>query len=171
MGSIFTTCLTPGLLLVVALVVTCSPSGSTQPPTCSMRACGRRRPRGSWPSGSAARRGRRTATCSAPAGRGMCRCQLRPGCSPSSCRCRSSGVFVPMRARRGAPCPRWSRRRWRSSWPGLAESIRAGERAGGRDRVRLRSPAGRGAVGGLLHPCPRTARAQCARRPGSESYR
>src|SRR5665811_2212875 len=96
MGSIFTTCLTPGLLLVVALVValvvTCSPSGSTQPPTCSMRACGRRRPRGSWPSGSAARRGRRTATCSAPAGRGMCRCASRwsrPSSSSIACRPRS----------------------------------------------------------------------------------
>src|SRR4051812_12205131 len=67
-----------------------------------------------------------------------------------------------MPLRPGGRSPPWSRRRWRSSWRGLAESTRDGERAGGRDRVRLRSPAGRGTVGGLPHPCPRTTLAACA---------
>ncbi len=170
-SSTLVTCLMMGLLAVAALVVGCSPSGLTRLPTCSMKVWGRRRRPASWPSGSAVRHVRRTVMCSTPTGRGMCRCRTRPGCLPSSCRYRSSSGFARMPAGRDAPCRAWSGRRWRSSWRGLAESIHAGERAGGRVRVCLRPPAGRGTVGGLLHPCPRTVDAQRARRPGSESHR
>src|ERR1700677_5006630 len=170
-SSMLVTCLLVGLPVTVALVVTCSPSGSTPPRTCWTRVCRQPTPRESWPAGSAVRPGRRTATCSAPAGPDMLRCPPRPRCSPSSCRCRSSRGSVRMPPRRGGRCRRWSRRRWRSSWRGRTESIPAGERAGGRDRVRLRSPAGRGIVGGLPHPCPRTPLAQRARWSGSEPCR
>jgi Reverse transcriptase (RNA-dependent DNA polymerase) len=170
-SSMLVTCLLVGLPVTVALVVTCSPSGSTPPRTCWTRVCRQPTPRESWPAGSAVRPGRRTATCSAPAGPDMLRCPPRPRCSPSSCRCRSSRGSVRMPPRRGGRCRRWSRRRWRSSWRGRTESIPAGERAGGRDRVRLRSPVGRGIVGGLPHPCPRTTLAQRARWSGSEPCR
>ena len=118
----------------------------------------------SWPAGSAARRGRRTATCERAAPVRACG-GARPGRgvhrqAAGAARRRGCGRMPPRRAARS---PRWSRRRWRSSWRGRIESARAGERAGGRDRVRLRPPAGRGTVGGLPHPCPRTtARAACA---------
>ena len=170
-SSMLVTCLLVGLPVALALVVTCSPSGSTPPRTCWTRGCRQPTPRESWPAGSAVRPGRRTATCSAPAGPDMLRCPPRPRCSPSSCRCRSSRGSVRMPPRRGGRCPPWSRRRWRSSWRGRIESVPAGERAGGRDRVRLRSPAGRGIVGGLPHPCPRTTLAQRARWSGSEPCR
>ena len=89
-SSMLVTCLVVGLPVALALVVTCSPSGSTPPRTCWTRGCRRPTPRGSWPAGSAVRPARRTATCSAPAGPGMLRCPPRPRCSPSNCRCRSS---------------------------------------------------------------------------------
>jgi len=155
-------------LVAVGPVLMCSPSGSTRQRTCWPQMCRPRMPPGSWRAGSAARLGRRIATCSAPAGPGMCRCRLRRRCSPSSCRCRSSHGCGRMRPPRAGRCRRWSGRRWRSSWHELIEMIHAGERAGGRDRVRLRSPAGRGIVGGLSHLGPRTTLAQCACRSGSE---
>ena len=57
-SSMLVTCLVVGL--PVALVVTCSPSGSTPPRTCWTPGCRRPTPRGSWPAGSAVRPGRRT---------------------------------------------------------------------------------------------------------------
>ena len=156
---------------VGALAVTRSRSGSTLLRTCWTRVCGRGMPRGSWRSGSVVRRGRRTGTCSARVGPDMSRYRHRPRCSPSSCRCRSSRGSARMPSRRGAHCRPWSRRPWRSSWRGRIESLPAGEQAGGRDRVRLRSPAGRGTVGGLPHSCPPTTLAQRARRSGSEPCR
>lgn len=70
---------------------------------------------GSWRTGSTARLGKRSATCSAPVGPGVCQCRLLRRCSPSSCRCRSSRGSGRMRPRRAARCRRWSGRRWRSS--------------------------------------------------------
>ena len=158
-------------LAVVGLVPMCSLRVSTRRRTCWPRRYQPRTPRGSLLPGSAARLGKRIATCSAPAGRATCRCRTRPRCSPSSCRCRSSRGSGPMQQPRVGRCRRWSGRRWRSSWREHIESVHAGERAGGRDRVRLRSPAGRGIVGGLPHPCPRTTLAQRPRRSGSEPCR
>ena len=166
LSSTLVTCRVVGLL--VALVVMCLLNGSTLPRTCWARGCRPRRRHESLPAGSVARHGKLTDTCSAPAGPGMCRCRIRPRCSPSSCRCRSSGGSGRTPPLRAARCRRWSRRRWRSSWRGRIESARAGERAGGRDRVRLRSPAGCGTVGGLPHPGPRTTLAQRVRGSGSE---
>src|SRR5664279_3984220 len=160
-SSMFVTCLVVGLPAV--LVVMSSPSGSTPLLICSLTQCQRLRLRGCWPVGSAARRARRTAMCSAPVCLVTSRFRRRLRCSPSSWRARSSLRSAPMPLRRAARCPPWSRRRWRSSWPGRIVSVRAGDRAGGRDRVRLRSPAGRGIVGGLPHPCPATTLAQRAR--------
>jgi hypothetical protein len=154
--------------VAVGPVLMCSPSGSTRQRTSWTQTCRPQMPRGSWLAGSAARPGRRIATCSAPPGPGMCRCRLLRRCSPSSCRCRSSHRSGLMRPRQAGRCRRWSGRRWRSSWHEPIEMIHAGERVGGRDRVRFRSPAGRGIVGGLPHLGPRTTLAQCPRRSGSE---
>ena len=98
----------------------------------------------------------------------MSRYRHRPRCSPSSCRCRSSRGCGRMPPRRGGRCPPWSRRPLRSSWRRRTESLRAGEPARDRDRVRLRSPAGRGIVSGLPHSLsPNDPRA--ASRAGQEA--
>ena len=168
LSSTLVTCLVALLLVVPALVLMCWPSASTRRRTCSMTAWRRRMRRGSWPRGSAARRGRRTAMCSALVRNGHVAVPA------------PTGVFtvklpVPLIARVRAHAAASGRtlsavvaQALEEFWRGLAESIRDGERAGGRDRVRLRSPAGRGSVGGLPHPCPRTTLAQRARRSGSE---
>ena len=158
-------------LVVDGLVLMCSPSGSTRQRTCWTQMCRPQMPLGSWLAGSAARPGRRIATWSAPPIPEISKGLLLRRCSLSSCRCRSSHGSARMRPPQAGRCRRWSGRRWRSSWHEHAEMIHAGERAGGRDRVRLRSPAGRGIVSGLPHLGPRTPLAQCACRSGSELCR
>jgi len=167
-SSTLVTWLRVDLLAVVALVATSSRSGSMLLLICWMTASRRPMPQRGWPHGSVARCGRHTVTCSGPAVPGMSRCRTQLRCSPSSCRCRSSHESAGTPASRAGRCRRWSPKPWRSSWPGPAESPRDGERAGGRDRVRLRSPAGRGTVSGLPHPGPRTTVPQRAGWSGSE---
>src|SRR5664280_164623 len=154
-----------------ALVARSAPSGSTPPLIWCRRGFRLPRPRGGSPSGSSAHSGRRTGTWNAPVATDMLRCRPRPRCSPSSCRCRWPRGSAGTPPRRGGRCPRSSGRRWRSSWRGPTETIRGGDGTGGRHRVRLRPPAGRGIVGGLPHPCPRTTGPQRAVRSGSELCR
>src|SRR5271166_2144112 len=165
-SSMLVTCLLVVLPVTVALVVTCSPSGSTPPRTCWTRGCRQPTPRESWPAGSAVRPGRRTATCSAPAGPDMLRCPPRPRCSPSSCRCRSSRGSVPMPPRRGGRCPPWSRRRWRSSEPdshGAGRAVVCAQSCHRPGRSRDGPPPS-------LHPNPCTSSASpAAAHPGCQS--
>ena len=83
--------------------------------------------------------------------RGGRRCRRRAWCSPSSCPRRWPGGSGRMPARAGPRSPPWWHGRWRSSWPGAAETIPAGERPGGRGGVRLRPSRGHGIVSGLRH--------------------
>jgi len=121
-----------------------------------------------WPTASGARRVRPAGMSSVPRSQVRCRRRRRRRCSPSRCRCRWRGGCEPTPPRPGGPSPRWSPRRWRSSC-GVVESVPAGERAGGRQRVRLRPSRGGGAVGGLPHPGSRTAAASWRRHRGGES--
>ena len=112
------------------------------------------------------RRGRRAAMSSAP--------------SPVRCRGARSGRGVHRQAagaarRSGAyACRRVGADHLLGGRPGVGgflarthRGVPAGERAGGRDRVRLRSPGGRGTVGRLPHPGSRTAGAHRRARRGA----
>jgi len=157
--------------LVVALGAASSPSGSMLPWSWSRRTHRRRRPLGCWRRGSAARHVRRTDTCSGPSTRGEWRFPVRSLCLPSRCRRNWSRGFARTPQLRAARSPPWSPKPWRSSCRAVTESISDGDRAGGRNGVRLRPPAVRGIVGGLPHPCPRRAISRRAGRPGSEVAR
>jgi retron-type reverse transcriptase len=151
---------------VTGLVQMSMPSGSMPRWIWRTRGWGRPRLPGSLPGGSAARSGRRTATWSGPRRLGVCWHRRAPRCSPSSCRPAWPGVCGGMPARPGSPSPRWWRKPWRSSLPGAAETIRAGEQACGRDAVRLRPPCGSGIVSGLRDSRASTAGSHLAGRPG-----
>ena len=170
-SSMLVTCLGVARLGVPEPVATSSLSGSMRPLTSWMRVWGRRRRFGCSRTGMAVRRVRRTVMCSGPASPATSTCRPRRWCSRSSCRGRWSAGSVLMRSPLGAPCRGWWPRRWRSSWRGRIESVRDDDRAGDRDRVRLRSPACRGTVGGLPHPCPRTTVPHGPSRSGSELCR
>jgi RNA-directed DNA polymerase len=158
-------------LVVVGLVVMSTPHGSTRPLSCWPTAPGWLTRLASCRAGSGFRSGSPAGMSSGPRPVGRFGCRRRPRCSPSSCQYgwRSRCARTPRS--RGAPSPRWSLRRWRSSCRGTAESVRAGERAGGRDRVRLRPSRPGGVVGGLPDPGSRTEAAHRRSRRGSESPR
>ena len=135
--------------IVLALVST--PGASTRPPIWQTRGCRRLRRSGSWPAGSAARRGRPAAMWNERPGPVVWRRRRPPRCSRSSCQRAWRGGCAGMPGRRGSPFPPWWRRRWRSSCRGAAETVPAGERPAGRGGVRVRPARGHGAVGGLRH--------------------
>ena len=151
---------------VTGLVLMSTPSESTPRWIWPARGCCRLMRPGSLPSGSAARSGRLTGTWSGLRRPGMCGHLRPPRCSPSSCRPGWPGECGRMPARPGSPSPLWWRRRWRSSWPGVAETIRAGEQACGRDAVRVRPSCCGGIVGGLRDSRASTAGSHPAGRPG-----
>ena len=139
----------------VAFALACSPSGSTRQRTCWTQMC---RPRRRAGAGSPVR-------LLAPAGARYLERAGRSGHVPVPA---PAAVFtvklpVPLIARVRAHAAARAdvvgggRQALEEFWRERIESIHAGERAGGRDRVRLRSPAGRGIVGGLPHLGPRTA--------------
>src|SRR6478735_2855880 len=68
-----------------------------------------------------------------------------------------------MRRSIGWRSPRWSRRRWWSSWPGIVAGGRSGEGAGGEDAVGLSPSRRSGAVGGLRHSGARVSSARQAK--------
>jgi hypothetical protein len=157
-------------LVIVALVVMSMRHGSTRPlrslPTVSRS----RTRRVSWRAGSGCRNGRLAGMSSARLA-GRSRCRRLPRRSPSSCRSSWPPGCVSMPRSRDAPSPRWSLKRWRSSCPGDTGSVGAGERADGRDRVRLRPSRASGVVGGLPHPGSRTAGTYLCSRRGRQSCR
>jgi Reverse transcriptase (RNA-dependent DNA polymerase) len=141
-------------------------SGSTRPPRWRRRVSRRPRPRGSWRDGSAVRCGRPAGMWTRRQHRAGCRFPSRAWCSPSSCR---GGWWLRSESTpglRGGRSRRWWPRRWRSSWRGLAGSVQAGEREGGRGGVRVRPARGGGPVGGLRHLGASTAGPHWAGRPG-----
>jgi len=157
-------------LVVVGLVAVSTPRGSTRPPSWLRPVSRWRRRRVSWRAGSGARNARPAGMSSAPPRAGRWRRRRRPRYSRSSCRCgwwHGCGRTPPGRS---GLSPRWSPRRWRSSCRGRADSAREGERAGGRDAVRLRSSRGGGIVGRLPHPGSRTAPSHWRGGRGSESW-
>jgi Reverse transcriptase (RNA-dependent DNA polymerase) len=161
-GSMFMT------WLVVVLVASSSRSGSTRPPSWLPRARLRGRRPARWRRGLASPSVRPAGMWTGPCGPGVPRCLRRRWCSPSSSRWgwRRGCGYTPRP--RVAPSPPWSRRLLRSSWRVPVESVRTGERPGGRDPVRLRPPGWGGIVGGLQHSRPRTAGPDRAGRRGSE---
>ena len=158
-------------LMVVVPAVMSTLRGSTLPlswwpaaPRCRMRPA-------SWLGGSGARSGRPAAMSPALPTVDRWRCRSLTWCSPSSCRYGWWRGYEHTQQSPGEPSPRWWPRGWTSSCRGAAESVPAGERAGGRERVLLRSSRAGGVVGGLPHPCSRTASAHRRVRRGSESCR
>ena len=123
---------------------------------------------GCWPSGSRSPRVRRAGMWTKPSAAGGWRCRRQAWCSPSSCRPRWPLGCVSTLVRPGSRSPPWWPGRCRSSCNGDVDSVDAGERPAGRDRVRLRPPRGHGLVGGLRHSCARAAGPHRAVRPGSE---
>jgi hypothetical protein len=148
LSSIFVTC----LVVAVVLVLGSSPGGSMRPLSCSSPGWRWPRPRVYWLIDSAARQGRRAGMSNVPrrTDRGLSRRRRR--CSPSSCPRRWRPRFEPGQETRAARSLPWSPKRSPNSWRGAAVGLGAGERAGGRDRVRVRPPRGHRCVGGLHHP-------------------
>src|SRR6266571_2613293 len=152
--------------LVTASVRMSMPSASMPQRIWWSPACRWPMQRASWPGSSGALCGRPAGMRSGPRSPAGWSLRRPPRCSRSSCRPGWQEGFARMPATPGSPSPRSWRRRWRNSWPGAAETIRAGEQSCGRGAVRLRPPCWRGSVGGLRHSRSSTAGPHRAVRPG-----
>lgn len=145
-------CMIMACLVVVVSTVVSSRGVSTRRQACSLAGSRLRSARGSWPSGSAVRPGRRAATRNRPpAARSIFPTPQQ--LSPSNCPRASLGEYARMRPSIGWRSPPWLPRHWWNTWPGRARPGGHGDdRTRGRSRVRLRPPGCRGSVGGLRHP-------------------
>lgn len=128
-----------------------TPSTSTLLPGCWRTGCRRQRLPGRWLCGWAARSGRPGATSPWRRSRGGFPSLMRGRCSLSGFRCGWPPRCGSTPGRPGARSRRLRSRHWRNSCTAGTRTVRADEKAAGRDGARLLPPCGRRNVGGLRH--------------------